>query len=303
MKKFFAICMMLFAVFATSFLGACGGKEGQLQPFTKVVIMSGQSNMVGFSRVDRLTEQNIGAQRLTKLSQPIENVKILTENMQEFQPVRLGVGAYYDISFGPEIGLAEVLSQKYPNEDVYIIKFAVGGTSLFQDWKSPSMVDEGENVSYCYHLLTQFIKAGLEKIESLNPKIVGFCWMQGEADAENFDAAWDYCDNLSKFVGDLRRLLDEKSVGGKMNFVDAKIGNHWQHQDIVNRQKERFAATSKHNHLLDTLLPNLVKEGVDGLIANEEPSATIFPIDPLHYDATSMLKLGNMFGQQIFNAQ
>ena len=191
------------------------------------------------------------------------------------------------------------MSERYPDEDIYIIKFAVGGTSLYQDWKSPSMVAEGENVSYCYHLLTQYIESGLEKLANLNPKIVGFCWMQGEADSDFFDKSWDYFDNLCNFVGDLRELLNEKSLNEKLNFIDAKIGSHWKYQEIVNSQKEKFATISKYNHLIDTLAPNLVKEGVNGLIANEEPSATIFPIDPLHYDSTSMLKLGNLFADEI----
>lgn len=266
--------------------------------YAKVVVLSGQSNMFGCSSTSYLTPESIGRARYNKLSNPIKNVKILMKSgnaESDFTPIQIGVGDDMKNYFGPELGIAEYLSNKY-NENIYVIKFAVGGSSLYQDWISES---RGGQISYNYKILTDLIDNGLSILEqaNLNPKIVGFCWMQGETDG-SFDS-WtkEYYNNLSTFVGDLRNKYNAKSLGENLNFVDAKIGTYWTHYQEINNTKTRFSQTSNNNHLIDTLAPNLVDAGVDGLRADEEPHGAV---DPMHYDSKSMLKLGELFGEEIF---
>lgn len=267
------------------------------EPYTKVVILAGQSNMLGFSRIDLLTKDNIGEDRLRTLGQPMGKVKLINEDLSDYVSVSIGVGGGAEGAFGPEAGIAETLSSCF-DEDIYVIKCAFGGTSLYESWQSPSMTEDG-SYSYCYKVLNDTIEKGLNLLEGKNPKIVGFCWMQGESDATFEIPAKNYKNNLAKFVKDLCAQYDSVSLNGKMNFIDAYIGSHWEFDYIVNNQKAIFARDTENCFILDTLAPNLVKNGINGLIANEEPSISIAPIDPLHYDSTSMLKLGNMFGEKL----
>lgn len=285
--------------------------------YTKVVIISGQSNAIGFSDRKQL-QGKISDERYQKLYNPVQNVKMISEvgknivdydniTIDTFVNVTLGGGGLVSFetdSFGPEVGIAETLSQKYSNENIYIIKCAFGGASLFRDFQSPSMAEE---MSYDYKLLTDLIDKSMQALKDaqLNPKIVGFCWMQGEADASadmrSDGHQYRYFDNLTKFVGDLRAKYNQDSLGGEMNFIDAYIHEYFEFYKIVNEQKLQFSKVSNCNHIINTMQPNLVVDGIMGLTAKQEPSVSIGPIDPLHYDSTSTLKLGNMFGEAIIS--
>ena len=51
-----------------------------------------------------------------------------------FRPVeRSGV---YSWLFGPELALAAYLSENYPDEQFYIIKYAIGGTAMDTQWNA-----------------------------------------------------------------------------------------------------------------------------------------------------------------------
>lgn len=298
MKKLSYIFSFLILIFNSFFIFGCNNNS---EPYTKVIILSGQSNMYGCSNVSYLTTQTLGEDRYNKLKNPINNVKILMEQGEsetDFAPIQIGVGDLIPTYFGPELGLAEYISNKFNNENVYVIKFAVGGSSLYQDWISPSRNPENQ-ISYNYKLLTELIDNGLEILTqaNLNPKIVGFCWMQGEADGSIEDHSKNYFENLNTFVNDLREKYNSKSLSNNLNFIDAYISNFWEFQQNINNAKTKFSKLNKHNYVLNTLAPNLVKNGVDGLITNEEPYGDP---DPLHYDSLSMLKLGEMFGEQIY---
>ena len=56
--------------------------------------------------------------------------------METIRTVELfaGVGGF----FGPELGLAEKLHETYPEEQFFIIKYAWGGSNLYDQWLSPS---------------------------------------------------------------------------------------------------------------------------------------------------------------------
>lgn len=288
-------------------------KPEQKDSYTKVIILSGQSNAVGFA--DRtLLQSKIESSRYQALLKPAQNIKMIslvgsdpleTITVDTFANVTMGGGgmmSYDEDSFGPEVGIAETLSQQYPDETVYIIKCAFGGASLYQDFQSPSMA---AHISYLYKILTDMIDGGLHALKeaNLNPKIVGFCWMQGEADAsrsQSSEGHWDrYYDNLTKFVKDLRERYNADSLDGTMRFIDAYIHDHFEFHKTVNNQKLRFSKASEYNYVINTLAPNLVSTEFTGLTAKYEPSVSIKPLDPLHYDSTSMLKLGNMFGDAI----
>ncbi len=111
---------------------------------------------------------------------------------------------------GPELVFGQALS-KAGYSTTSLIKVAVGGTSLYSDWRSPLM---GGTPS------TRELYAKLrERIQSLNTspasvnsactsrkcKWSAFIWFQGEADADADDASRAaYKENLKKFIANVR---------------------------------------------------------------------------------------------------
>ena len=76
MKKnwFCLILILIFLAPCFCFLTACGEEE---QPYTRVVILSGQSNMQGSARIDLLSKESLGEERYERITTPFENIKIV----------------------------------------------------------------------------------------------------------------------------------------------------------------------------------------------------------------------------------
>jgi hypothetical protein len=173
----------------------------------KVFILSGQSNMVGVGKVSELsavadyTFPNIRAY-----------VAINGEPSTRFiNPLQPGAtsNTVPEISkqwFGPELGIARVLTARYPEEKLIFIKVACGGTGLESDWLSNG------NLSSCglevplYTWFLSNVKRALSdiKIHGDRPVYSGFIWMQGESDANDPGAAKRYGVNLRAFFHKIR---------------------------------------------------------------------------------------------------
>ncbi len=269
----------------------------------KVIIMAGQSNMVGHSMVDSLTEE-----QLEKYRAGFKNVLIfnscnpynsktdkrnLTTN---FVPVTVGMGRIPDDTtnwpggcFGPELGLAEYLSETYPDETFYIIKDATGGTTLHDKWYSPSSLDYlgvetlAENSLYA-HLLTR-VNEGMALLgeSNIDAEIVAFLWMQGENDASQYTA--DYATLWANFVGDLTAEWESKGyvTENGLATIDGGISEYWANYEILNAVKELWAAEHSKGYYVDVIGAGLTRK----------------PSDPAHLDSPSMLRLGRLFGEKL----
>ena len=299
-KLFIIILSLIILICPTFLLTACKHNES----YTPVVIMAGQSNMAGCTQIKYVSSQYIGEDRANNISTTNEYVLISDKNNNnnKFDGVNLNFGSD-QYSFGPEVGIAETLSKKFnnkTNKKIYLIKYAIGGTDLYQDWQSPTMTNT-EQGGYLFSQLTEYVDTMFNQLndEGLNPKLVAILWMQGENDAMTEIKAKDYGNNLKMFVNDLRIKYNKYATTKKLNFIDAYINSHFEYHDIVNSEKKKFAKLSKYNYCLNTLAPNLVIDGVNGLTTTLEDSYAIGPIDPNHYDSLSMLKLGNMMGEQL----
>ena len=202
----------------------------------------------------------------------------------EFVNVALGQGASSDL-FGPEIGLAEYLSENFPDEKFYIIKYAKGGSVLETQWYNA----KEEGVGTLLLGMTEFVQTGLKKLkeQGLDPKIIGLVWNQGESDAIHIPQAARYYANLEGLADYVRTTFaDYASVKG-ISFFDAAISNTvWPAYMTVNMQKKAFSETSPINFYIDIFkYPEIVRF--------EEN------FDVAHYDAIGMLRLGQLYGEQI----
>ena len=189
-------------------------------------------------------------------------------------------------TFGPEIGMAEVMSKTYKDEQSFIIKWTWGGTALRNQW-----LDGSRNRGDLYNSAMDFSLKCLAYLEGIGYvlKLDGICWMQGESDAWETD--WNlYYKDTQAFVSYLR--YDLQSYSDSIKFIDAGInqedGCPWPNPKSINKAKQEFAKDAEINIYVDT--PAL------GLTTLHEPAENP---DTAHYDSMSMVKLGQAFGNAL----
>jgi len=247
-----------------------------------VIIMSGQSNMEGWTRSKYLST-NYGEADLATFSSGYENVGISYKGAYtnyssdaDFVNVKLGQGLGEDF-FGPEIGIAKKYSSLKKNKKLYLIKYAAGGTSLSSDWKlDGSLYSQG--IDYILKSLSSLILTGL------TPRIISFLWAQGEADALNESDSKAYKANEKSFIESVRNSLKDYYVSS-LPFIDAGVSSSpvWTYSEAVNKAKEENAKE------MDVIFFSTIEAG---LHYDEEPPDSP---DKSHFDSDSMVKLGEIF--------
>ena len=104
---------------------------------------------------------------------------------------------------GPELSFVREVRQ-HVRAPVAIIKCAVGGTTLGEDW-NPDMPGRFELYPKALKLVKESL-ADLERRE-IDYRLEGFMWHQGENDMFNDDFRKAYGENLSNFIASWRRDL------------------------------------------------------------------------------------------------
>lgn len=277
-----------------------------------VIILSGQSNAVGCSEVDYLPE-HFPKERIQTWQNGYENVKINYFSHDKksggFVKTTFNCTVLTDNTFGLEVGIAEALTEKYPDEEFFIVKCAYGGVTLYHDFCSPSagmkydplsfadqkpsitdMYDPNDppRAGWCYNELTKIISESIETLENkgYSPVIKAFCWMQGESDANMEDATSTYAYNYDAFLRDIKARF--YNYFDKCLFIDAGISTVWERYERINEIKRKYAEKRSDCIFLDTIAANLTT-------ANEPRDNP----DIGHYDSDSLIKLGRMFGESI----
>ena len=261
----------------------------------KVILLGGQSNATGASYSSFLKEK-VSTEQYEEYVNGYSNVKILYSSgtlssgvpsvrnkTSEFVDTKLGQGISGS-AFGPELGLAAYLSKTYPDETFYIIKYAIGGSGLYAHWNP-----EDEEKNSCLVEFKETVDRGLELLDEmgLDPRIVGFVWMQGESDASTLYRAHEYYRLQKALIEDIRNEYGFYEGLGGIAFIDAAVSESgvWASSYLVNKRKLEYSKESKLNFYIDT--------NAHGLNTLEENN------DPAHYDSTSMILLGELYGIEI----
>ncbi len=248
-----------------------------------VVILSGQSNAVGYTVFQFLD----GATR-EKYSYDIKNVFIMNSvnpyiagearASKKFVRAKPGMGVYSH-NFGPELGMAEVFSEAFPDENTYIIKDATGGSCLCTDW-----VKGDGNGQLLSHLL-YYIGEGLNELEDkgLEPRIVGFCWMQGETDSGSDFWMDNYNNRFSRLITEIENRFGDYIYSGGMAVVQAGISSYRQNRARMNAIKKEYTESHENAYYFDTYDLSYDRDNDDYA----------------HYDAVAMAELGRRFGRAV----
>ena len=115
--------------------------------------------------------------------------------------------------------------------------------------------------------------------------------MQGESDVGSASYRSRYFDNTTNFVNDLRTEWEDYSKKDGFTFIDAYISQYWNGYTQINGAKLEYHNIDENSLLIDTI--------GEGLKYDTQP---IGGVDYYHYDASSMFKLGRLFGEKIRQA-
>lgn len=258
---------------------------------TRVILLLGQSNASGAS-INAYLEKAVGPEQYGRYTQGFDSVLINycvddhnASSQGSFVKVDMTCGANTGF-FGPEVGMAEVLSQAYPDETVFILKFTMSGYSLHHHWLRQRQ--RGSIYDACMEFVGTYMD--YLRLKNYDASIGAICWMQGESDTTEFKAA-QYLENQKAFMAYLRQDLAAYAEDGGIYFIDAGISNSPYCEPgypQINEAKEQLSLLSPMNRYFSTIDA--------GFTIHLEPEG-----DPDwgHYDALCELELGRIFGRQV----
>jgi len=192
--------------------------------------------------------------------------------------------------FGPELSMGRTVRDliHIPNSKVAVIKYAVGGTSLYAGWLpdgTTNSASDGPN----YQKFQTTVRAGIAALQTQYPdyeiEIIGMGWVQGEQDAGSTQRT-NYFANLTNLVADVRATF-----GANMVFALAKLSPNQStnaNYDII-REAQTAAAALPKVVATDTI-------GTNYLTADGFTEAWI------HYLSPSLLQIGRDLGNAIVTA-
>ncbi|MBO5306201.1 MAG: hypothetical protein J6B12_05505 [Clostridia bacterium] len=272
-----------------------------------VIILAGQSNAVGVGYTKYLSKY-YDEKTEKKIREGYDKVKIhyISHDIASGGFVRTTVNCTERSkdTLGPEIGIAKVLEQAYPNQEFFIIKCAFGGTNLAHNWRSPSTDviypshmncdpsliptrEDRREAGWCYDTLVKHLARceTLLRDEGYEPRVLAFCWMQGESDADATCDPSQYIPRYDALLHDLHAAFPE--LLKDCLHIDAGISTTWTYHRQINQDKKEYA--EKHGHIfIDTI--------AEGLTTRTEPEEKP---DIAHYDCGSTVRLGELFASHV----
>ena len=278
----------------------------------QIIVLAGQSNAVGVGHAECLP-MHFPQGTIEKWRTGYEKIKINyyshDKKSDGFVNTSIGCTEKTKDTIGPELGIAEAISENCPDTEVYIVKCAFGGTSLYCDWLSPSggqeydpyaYADQKEDIianygvgapirpGWCYNELVRILADSIYTLteKNLKPKVKAFCWMQGEADAITPGIAGQYIRRYDAMISDFK-----KQFAGYLDdcvFIDAGISEIWPEYKMINEHKRKYAMDHDSYFFIDTI--------AEGLTTVNEP---LGEPDAYHYDSDCVIKLGRLFAQHI----
>ncbi len=262
---------MIAAAFAVAIFSQAAGAGQAAKGPVKVFILAGQSNMDGqanVSTIDFLGEDKANAPLLKKFK-PDGNTLVTRDDVWVAHRGVYGkLGPGYGgrksddklgSNIGPEYAFGYFMGEAI-EEQVLLIKYSVGGQSLYQNFRPPSAglpdplppKTRAEDFGGQYRSMVAYVHDTLDNLKKRFPdydekagyEIVGFVWFQGYND-QFYDekARKEYGPNLVHLIKDLRKEFkapEMKVVVGVMgvNGVKNEVGKQ---KDI--RDGHRFVNT------------------------------------------------------------
>ena len=233
----------------------------------KVYLLGGQSNMAGAGAANDLPPE---------LQEPQTDVLIYPGyyhnvyqggSWEYLQPNLRNI--YF---FGPEVTFGRAIADAQPGENIALIKYSLGATNLWEEWRSPNTGRGPAGPQYVAFMNT--VTDALVSLEAnYEPEIMGMIWMQGESDCSIESRALAYEQNLTYFIESVRWHVGVPNLP----FVIGQISEApvWIYGDIVRQAQLNVSETVPYTSVFST--------------------SDLTMCDPYHYDAAGQITLGSRF--------
>ena len=281
------------------------------QPSNKkvyVILFGGQSNAAGWGYRQYLLDEG------HPLAEPQDDVEMYTGSgmdtlENQLLPLQSGAGndwikpgvkQYPAITtepisrFGPELSMARTVRDgiDIPGSKVAVIKYAVGGSTLYGHWKGDGTADSSSDGSI-YKTFQSTVHAGIAAIQTAYPyhevEVLGMGWVQGESDALNVDGAnaAAYSNNLTRFITDVRATFGTNKVFALSRLSTNQSDNaYW---PTIRAAQAAVAAAD----------PRVVATVTDG---TNYFGAVGFAEGQIHYLSSALLQVGEDLGNALITA-
>jgi len=199
--------------------------------------------------------------------------------------------------FGPELSMGRTVRDliHIPNSKVAVIKYAVGGTSLYLRWLPDGTTNSATDGS-TYQDFQTTVWSGLTALSTQYPdyeiEILGMGWVQGEADTGTNKItgeiyATNYFSNLTNFVADVRATF-----GSNIVFALSKLS--------PNQSASTYYTTVRaaQQAAADTVYKVVATE----TIGTNYLTAAGYNEGGVHYLTPSLLQIGRDLGAAIVSA-
>ncbi|WP_223129385.1 sialate O-acetylesterase [Sinomicrobium weinanense] len=226
-----------------------------------LIILGGQSNMVGAGQKKEIGDKEI-SDHITYYNFG-KSSKLVPAS---------------DSSFGPELGICEELSAHFPHREFVLVKYAVGGSSMY-DWAvdyDPEKVTTMGTPEFG-KLYDSLIYHTRKTIKGKKVEPVALVWMQGETDARFTAAGKDYYTGFQKLISNIRKDMGQQDLPvlyGRINPVTERYPG----AELVQKAQEKIEQDVAYTYMIST----------DGLDKKH---------DELHYSSQGQIELGHRFGK------
>lgn len=156
---------------------------------TRVFLLAGQSNMNGLGSNADLAPPYDAAQ-----------TDVAFWDNGEWVDLAPGFGNS-SAEFGPEVSFGHTLKEALGPDRIHLVKYAVNGTALYNDWAPPTGPQYAAFMSTANAAIADLDANGVDY------EISGMLWLQGESDAAEGQGA-AYETNLRNFIADMRSQFE-----------------------------------------------------------------------------------------------
>ncbi|MBN1394552.1 MAG: hypothetical protein JW959_05985 [Pirellulales bacterium] len=188
----------------------------QAEAAAKVFLLGGQSNMAGVGGYPggMINGETIPPEPAMPAPYNVAQPDVQFWYNNAWTDLRPGFG-YQSTEFGPEVTFGYRLNELFPDDDIYLVKYAVSGANLAVDWNPGG--------GTCYNTFKSTVNAALQNLSNngRDPVVAGMIWMQGESDAHNSTYAPLYGTNLASLINTVRSDFSAP----EMQFVVGRITN------------------------------------------------------------------------------
>lgn len=262
-----------------------------------VYLIGGQSNATGQGRVENLPQSFVANPNVRIFYSAYTN-----EGKNVMKWISLCPASESPERFGTELSLGNVLQTLYPEQKVALIKHALSGSNLYEQWNPGNLPGETQGPEYKKFITT--VQAGIAalKAQGLQPVIRAMFWQQGEADARELAGEQNnqaYGKNLNNFIHQIRKDVECPDMPFIYGTVLPLSAERFPGRQMIKEAQQKIAEAS-HS---DLSVKNAILVEADDLQMLHTDYQTPDSKDDVHLGTFGLLNLGERYAKAFYHLQ